>query len=105
MSNITIKPHLILFQFLIVFVIIRANDIPNDTTKPSEVTKTFASFNILRQGDGENDDDIKQLLEEKYKFRNDETSTRYRITQLQGQGPAKEGGRLKNIGFFLSWLC
>lgn len=105
MSNITIKPHLILFKFLIVFVIIRAND---DTVQTSsEIPKTFASLNILRQGDGDNDDDIKQLLEEKYKFRNDETSTRYRITQLKGQEPAKEGGRLKfyHVFFVIMLKC
>lgn len=95
MSNIIIKPHLIVFKFLIMFVIIRANE---DTPKTSsEVPKTFASLNILRQGDGDNEEDIKQLLEEKYKFRNDETSTRYRITQLKGNETAKEGGTLRFI--------
>lgn len=92
MSNIIIKPHLILLKILLMFVITRAEE---DTQKMSEAPKTFASLNILRNGDGENDDDIKQLLEEKYKFRNDQTSTRYRITQVKGKETAKEGGTLK----------
>ncbi|KAJ2940920.1 hypothetical protein O0L34_g10182 [Tuta absoluta] len=34
----------------------------------------------MDEGSHENDEDIKNMLEKKYKFRNDETSTRYKIT-------------------------
>lgn len=34
----------------------------------------------------ENDEDIKTLLEEKYKFKNDETSTRYKIAREERTG-------------------
>lgn len=36
---------------------------------------------IRKTDDAEEDEDIKTLLEEKYKFRNDETSTRFKITR------------------------
>ncbi|KAJ8710908.1 hypothetical protein PYW08_009423 [Mythimna loreyi] len=36
---------------------------------------------ILRQKEEENEEDIKALLEEKYKFRNDETSTRFKVAR------------------------
>lgn len=99
MSIIIIKQYLIIIKLLIMFVNIKANE--ETPTTPSEVTKTFASLNILRQGDGDNDEDIKQLLEEKYKFRNDETSTRYRITRVEGKETAKEGGTLKALFIFM----
>ncbi|KAJ8709960.1 hypothetical protein PYW07_009326 [Mythimna separata] len=36
---------------------------------------------ILRQKEEEDEEDIKALLEEKYKFRNDETSTRFKVAR------------------------
>ncbi|XP_063833813.1 uncharacterized protein LOC135082980 [Ostrinia nubilalis] len=45
---------------------------------------------IIREGfnyDSKEDDDIKTLLEEKYKFKNDEMSTRYRISNDVGGYP------------------
>ncbi|XP_028164810.1 uncharacterized protein LOC114355959 [Ostrinia furnacalis] len=45
---------------------------------------------IIREGfnyDSKEDDDIKTLLEEKYKFKNDEMSTRYRISNDEGGYP------------------
>lgn len=43
--------------------------------------------------DMKNDEEIKILLEEKYKFRNDETSTRYRIANDDRDYP----GRVNNV--------
>lgn len=93
MSNFVTKPHFVLFNFLMMFVIARAEkDIPNT---PSEAPTTITELNVSKHQDEENDDDIKLLLEEKYKFRNDETSTRYRITQVKGEQTAKGDGTSK----------
>ena len=36
---------------------------------------------FIDQNEDENEEDIKALLEEKYKFRNDESSTRFKVTR------------------------
>lgn len=45
----------------------------------------------------ENDEDIKTLLEEKYKFKNDETSTRYKIAREERTGFPGQFKSLVNI--------
>lgn len=55
---------------------------------PSEFHQVDGYLPALREGEPQkeehdSEEDIKQLLEEKYKFRNDETSTRYKISKQE----------------------
>lgn len=80
--------------------------IPTQDKEDHADSKTPVSSESADEEEGGESEEIKNLLEEKYRFVNDEMSTRYKITNEDREYPGKRGRVSYNISskLFLPYI-